>query len=93
MANPSGFYTCPKCGRLNAGAYTKCVCEETHKKQTACRLDNGDICPQLFVGGYPQVYEQIVENPENLWKTSGVSWITSGVSWITSGVSHVIKNT
>ena len=39
MANPSGFYTCPNCGRLNAGAYTKCVCEQTHKEQTACRLD------------------------------------------------------
>ncbi len=89
MTNPAGFYTCPKCGRLNAGAYTKCVCEETHKKQTACRLDNGDICPQLFVGGYPQVYEQMWKNPGNLWKTSGVSWKTSGVS----GVSHVIMIT
>ena len=29
MANPSGFYTCPKCGRLNVGAYTKCVCDTT----------------------------------------------------------------
>ena len=29
MANPSGFYICPNCGRLNAGAYTKCVCATT----------------------------------------------------------------
>lgn len=82
MANPSGFYTCPKCGRLNAGAYTKCVCEETHKEQTACRLDKCGSCPQAFVGGFPQAYAQMWKNPENLWITSGVSWIT-----------HVIKNT
>ena len=41
------------------------------------------------MSGYPQVYEQVVENPGILWKTSGVSWITSGVS----GVSHVIMIT
>ena len=89
MTNPAGFYTCPKCGRLNAGAYTKCVCEETHKKQTACRLDNGDICPQLFVGGYTQVYEQMWKNPGNLWKTSGVSWITR-VIMITRIASQIL---
>jgi len=32
MANPSGFYACPKCDRLNAGAYTKCVCEQDNKE-------------------------------------------------------------
>ena len=32
MANPTGFYTCPKCGRLNAGAYTKCVCDQDNKE-------------------------------------------------------------
>ena len=50
MANPSGFYTCPKCGRLNAGAYTKCVCEEAHKEQKAFRLGNvGQVCYTLDI--------------------------------------------
>ena len=50
MANPSGFYTCPKCGRLNAGAYTKCVCEQPHKEQTACRLDKIESIPHIATG-------------------------------------------
>ena len=39
MANPSGFYTCRNCGRLNAGAYTKCVCAPI-KKENLVELDN-----------------------------------------------------
>lgn len=89
MTNPAGFYTCPKCGRLNAGAYTKCVCEETHKKQMACRLDKGDMCPQLFVGVIHRVYAQMWKTPENLWKTSGVSWITR-VIMITRILSQIL---
>ena len=89
MTNPAGFYTCPKCGRLNAGAYTKCVCEETHKKQTACRLDKRRLGPQLFVGGYPQVYAQMWKTLEILWKTSGVSWITR-VIMITPIASQIL---
>jgi hypothetical protein len=51
-------------------------CEVIHTNLSACRLDNGDIGPQLFVGVIHRLYAQMWKTPENLWKTSGVSWIT-----------------
>ena len=66
MANPSGFYTCPACGRLNAGAYTRCVCEQGNKEQTACRLDIQGDTPPTQLRGRACRYDIVIKNPEIL---------------------------
>ncbi len=80
MANPSGFYTCPKCGRLNAGAYTRCVCDQDNKEQTACRLDNQLKAPTRTVGAFCllcPIYDKPWKIVDNFWACRGVSGVSS----------------